>query len=35
LVLLRTVTLDELPAAEKRALAAALLAEDLAPSPRA
>jgi hypothetical protein len=35
LVLLRTVTPEELPAAEKRALAAAVLAEDLAPSPSA
>lgn len=35
LVLLRTVTPEELPTAEKRALAAAVLAEDLAPSPSA
>ena len=35
LVLLRTVTPDQLPAAEKRALAAAILAEDLAPTPSA
>lgn len=35
LVLLRTVTPEELPAADKRALAAAILAEDLAPSPSA
>ena len=35
LVLLRTVAPDQLPATEKRVLAAAILAEDLAPRPAA
>jgi hypothetical protein len=35
LVLLRTMVPEQLPATEKRVLAAAILAEDLAPRPAA